>query len=130
MSGSVAKKQDQQLDRHVGQSQRMRQVDEREVEAKGSASAGLNLNLAAVVSGLFTGKKKTTTETDPDGSSHSVEHSKGRGYVDGSGVMNINAIGSADSTVTERQRRTIEGSQEQIDHLGLNRHQAIEAAQK
>jgi hypothetical protein len=38
MSSQVAKKNEQQIDRHTGQAQRMKQVDEREVEAKASAN--------------------------------------------------------------------------------------------
>jgi hypothetical protein len=88
----------------------------------------LNLNLAAVVSGIFSGKKNKKTDTDSDGVSHSVERSKGRGYVEGSGVATLNAIGTGETSVTERQRRTLEGTQEQIDHIGFSERKMVEAA--
>jgi hypothetical protein len=82
------------------------------------------------VSGIFSGKKSKKTDTNADGSSQSVEHSKGRGYVEGSGVGTLNAIGSGEASVAERQRRTIEGTQEQIDHLGLGERKMVEGAMR
>jgi hypothetical protein len=40
MSSQIAHKHEQQLDRHSGQAQRVRQIDERETEAKASANVG------------------------------------------------------------------------------------------
>lgn len=97
-------------------------------EANCYDQAGLNLNLAGAISGIFSGKKDKKTDTDADGTSHSVEHSKGRGYVEGSGMGTLDAVGSGESSVTERQRRTVEGTQEQIDHLGLSDRKMVEGA--
>jgi hypothetical protein len=80
------------------------------------------------VSGLFSGKKSKKTDTDADGSSRSVEHSKGRGYIEGSGVGTLNAIGSGEAAVSDRQRRTLEGTQEQINHLGMTDRKMVEGA--
>lgn len=43
MSSQVAKKHEQTMDRHTGQSQRMTRTDERETEAKASANVSLIL---------------------------------------------------------------------------------------
>jgi hypothetical protein len=80
-----------------------------------------------MVTGVFKGKKDKTTDTDEDGKSHSEENSRGRGYMTGSGVANLAAIGHGETTHTERQRRTVEGTQEQFEHLGASERASIEA---
>jgi hypothetical protein len=82
------------------------------------------------VSGIFSGSKSKKSQENADGSSSSSEHTQGRGYVEGSGVGNLSAIGSGEASVAERKRRTIEGTQQQIDHLGLGESQAVSAARK
>jgi hypothetical protein len=86
----------------------------------------LNLNIFAAVSGIFSGKGKKTTDTKADGSSHSVEHTRGAGKMHGSGAGTLNAIGKGESEYRERHRLTDEAvatDQKQqlqgIDHLGI-----------
>ena len=95
-----------------------------------SSKAGLNLNLGAAVAGIFSGSKKKKSDVDADGSSSTYEHTQGRGYVEGSGVGNLGAIANGQASVADRQRRTVEGTQQQIDHLGLGEQKSIKAAQK
>jgi len=92
------------------------------------SQAGLNLNLVAAVSGIFRGSKTKTTDTDENGKSHSVEHSKGHGTMHGTGDANVGLIGSGTATTRERHRITEEAMQsrgtrqerlEQVDHLGI-----------
>lgn len=78
------------------------------------------------MSGVFGGKSKKRTDTNPDGSSHSVEDREGVGHVNGVGHGTLNAVASGEAQSYERSRRTIEGKsqkqsqkQQQIDHLGL-----------
>lgn len=88
--------------------------------------AGLNLNIFAAVSGIFSGRSKKTTDTNADGSSHSVEHSKSAGKMRGSGHGVLNAVGKTDSEVKETHRITEEAMSqnerkniETVDHLGI-----------
>jgi hypothetical protein len=91
-----------------------------------SHQAGLNLNIFAAFSGVFSGRKKKTTDTAKDGSSHSVEHSEGHGKVRGYGTGTMNAIGAGEVKKKERLRiaeevkaeeaKTIESN---VDHLGI-----------
>ncbi|KAM0699334.1 hypothetical protein Q7P36_001381 [Cladosporium allicinum] len=67
-------------------------VDSREETTKASASAGLNLNLFAALSGVFSGSSKK--ETAADGSS--VEHRNDNAGVKGAGAGNFSALGAAD----------------------------------
>jgi hypothetical protein len=88
--------------------------------------AGVNLNIFAAVSGIFSGKSKKTTDTKPDGSSHSVEHSTGAGKMRGAGHGVLNAIGTSETEVRERHRITDDAASSQqkqkienVDHLGI-----------
>jgi hypothetical protein len=78
------------------------------------------------LSGVFSGKSKKTTDTNKDGSSHSVENSTHDGKWRGSGVGTLNAIGESDSTVKERHRIAVQQESvnqqqkiEAVDHLGI-----------
>ena len=55
---------------------------------------------------------------------------QGQGRMTGHGVANLGAVGSGEATTTERHRRTVEGSQQQIDHLGMSDKKAVEAAKQ
>ena len=86
----------------------------------------MNLNIFAAVTGIFAGKSKKTTDTKPDGSSHSVEHSRGAGKMRGAGHGTLNAIGQSQQEVRERHRITDEAQAENhnqkletVDHLGI-----------
>jgi len=88
--------------------------------------AGLNLNLFAAVSGVFGSKSKKTTDTDPDGSSHSVEDTEGVGHVKGAGGGNLKAAGSAQANDYQKKTKSVEQKQSQrqeqvesVDHLGI-----------
>ncbi|KAF2433376.1 hypothetical protein EJ08DRAFT_647419 [Tothia fuscella] len=103
-----------------------RQIEEHESEASAKGEAGLNLNLSAAVSSVFGGKSKKTTDTAPDGSSHSVEDREGVGHVKGAGKGNLGVIGKGEAHSHERSRKIAEGKsqkqtqhQQQTDHLGL-----------
>jgi hypothetical protein len=79
------------------------------------------LNIFAALSGVFSGKSKKTTDTNKDGSSHSVEHSTCNGRWKGAGTGTLNAVGESESSVQERHR--IAAQQE-----SMNQHQKIETA--
>jgi hypothetical protein len=67
---------------------------------------------------VFKGKK--TTDTNKDGSSHSVEHSDGSWK--GAGHGTLNAVGESESSVVERHRIAAKQEQQRIekeDHLGI-----------
>jgi len=126
MVGNNALATQHQQELAAAQAQQGRRTEEHEYEGKASAQAGLNLNIFAAVSGIFSGKSKKTTDTNADGSSHSVEHSKGAGKMHGAGHGVLNAVGKTDTEVRERHRITEEAvSQnerrniETVDHLGI-----------
>ena len=88
--------------------------------------AGLNLNLVAAVSGLFGSKTTKTTDTAPDGSSRSVENSKGVGHVKGVGAATLNAQASGEAKDYAKKTHAVEQRQkqgqeqlEQVNHLGI-----------
>lgn len=105
-----------------------RETEEYEVGSKASASGSLNLNIFAGLSGVFGSKKTTTTDTAPDGSSKSVENSKGVGHVKGIGAGTLDAQGNAEAKDYAKKTHAVEegtkhsqkqGQLEQVNHLGI-----------
>ncbi|PNS14942.1 hypothetical protein CAC42_2171 [Sphaceloma murrayae] len=91
MSSSAVTKQPQQssqVHRHEPQDDGY-EIESYEKETKASASAGLNLNIFAAFSGMFS--SKTRKDTAADGSS--VEHREEHGRVKGAGHGNMQAAG-------------------------------------
>jgi hypothetical protein len=86
----------------------------------------LNLNIFAAVTGVFSGKGKKTTDTMPDGSSHSEEEHTGKGKMRGAGAGTLNAVENSNSEFRERHRLTDEVTAAEkdthvakVDHLGI-----------
>jgi hypothetical protein len=108
------------------QSRGTRETEEYEVGSKASAQGSLNLNLFAAVGGIFGSKTTTTTDTAPDGSSRSVENSRGVGQVKGVGASTLDTQASAESKDYAKKTHAVEQSQkqkqgqlEQVNHLGI-----------
>ncbi|KAF2671370.1 hypothetical protein BT63DRAFT_423577 [Microthyrium microscopicum] len=130
---ATARRAEQQQIAQQDQAQRLRSTETQEYEAKASAQAGLNLNIFAALSGVFSGKKTKTTDRDADGKEHSVEHSVGHGKVRGAGHGTLNAVGRGEASErvkhTKTDERLLEQSERhgtkqvessaQFDHLGL-----------
>ena len=79
--------------------------------------AGLNLNIFAGLSGAFSGKKKTSKNTQPDGSSTETIEEQGAGHARGVGAGSMNANAAAQAQQGERHRKA--AAVEQQDHLGI-----------
>jgi hypothetical protein len=108
------------------QSQGTLETEEYETGTKASAQGSLNLNLFAAVSGLFGSKTTKITDTAPDGSSRSIENSKGVGHVKGVGAGTLNAQASGEAKDYAKKTKAVEQSQrqgqeqlEQVNHLGI-----------
>lgn len=93
---------------------------------------GLNLNIFGALSGAFSGKRKTTKNTNADGSSIEVVDEEGQGHARGAGAANMNAYGAAQAQADERrskqqgaEQKKLAGSSkqqkqvQQVDHLGI-----------
>ena len=90
-----------------------------------AAQAGLNLNLVGAISGAFSGKGKKTTDTKADGSSHSVEDTKGHGTMAGSGAGTLNAVGEGKANTHEKYRKTVEADESESKSKGESKSKAV-----
>jgi len=140
MPGQVAKldPEQQQL---AAQQQRKgdRRTEEHEYESKASASTGINLNIFAAVSGIFSGKSKKTSHTDANGETHTTEDFEGHNRVKSAGHSTLNAVSNASSSTKERHRITDESMQDDRKMIqgksepsleDGNTHKGIEGAKK
>jgi hypothetical protein len=107
-------------------SRRTRETEEYETGTKASAQGSLNLNLFAAVSGLFGSKTTKTTDVAPDGSSQSVENSKGVGHVKGVGAGTLDVQASGEAKDYAKKTHAVEQNQkqgqkqlQQVNHLGI-----------
>jgi hypothetical protein len=70
-----------------------------------------------VFRGSMFSRSKKTTETKPDGSSHSVEHRKTTAVGDGAADGNLQMIGQ--KTVDAKTREVDTKALQKVDHLGI-----------
>lgn len=82
--------------------------------------AGLNLNVFAAFKGSMFSRSKKTTETKPDGSSHSVEHRETATVADGvaHGDLKMIGQGTVDGKTREVDAKDAKALQK-VDHLGI-----------
>jgi hypothetical protein len=74
----------------------------------------LNLNLAAAVSGIFSGSGKKNTQKNADGSERIEEENHSQAAAHGSGAANLGLMGQAQAQNQQRLLR-----EQQQDHLGI-----------
>ncbi|KAF2453749.1 hypothetical protein BDY21DRAFT_366745 [Lineolata rhizophorae] len=92
--------------------QQVRQIETQEQHASANASAGLNLNLFAAVSGVFSGRSKKSQQLKDDGSYYAEEEQQSAARAQGVGAGSLAAAGQARADSGARRLK-------QTDHLGI-----------